>query len=40
MNSSCPLAIAPQLYKNPGYDPLKDFTPIMNVAAIAQTLVV
>jgi tripartite-type tricarboxylate transporter receptor subunit TctC len=40
LGSSGPLAIAPHLYKNAGYDPQKDFTPIMNVAGVAQVLVV
>jgi len=40
MGSSGPLAIAPQLFKSAGYDPRKDFSPIMNVAAVAQTMVV
>jgi tripartite-type tricarboxylate transporter receptor subunit TctC len=40
LGSSGPMAIAPNLYKNTGYDPRKDFTPIMNVAGVAQLLVV
>jgi tripartite-type tricarboxylate transporter receptor subunit TctC len=40
LGSSGPMAIAPHLYKNAGYDPRKDFTPIMNVAGVAQVLVV
>jgi tripartite-type tricarboxylate transporter receptor subunit TctC len=40
LGSSGPMAVAPTLYKNPGYDPRKDFTPIMNVAGVAQVLVV
>jgi tripartite-type tricarboxylate transporter receptor subunit TctC len=34
------MAIAPHLIRNAGYDPRKDFTPIMNVAGVAQALVV
>jgi len=40
LGSSGPLAIGPHLYPNAGYDPRKDFTPIMNVAGVAQALVV
>jgi len=40
LGSSGPMAIAPNLIKNAGYDPRKDFTPIMNVAGVAQALVV
>lgn len=40
LSSSGPIAIAPNLNKNVGYDPRKDFTPIMNVAGVAQALVV
>jgi len=40
MNASGPLGIAPHLFKDANYDPRKDFTPIMAVAAVAQTLVV
>ncbi|CAP44803.1 Bug family tripartite tricarboxylate transporter substrate binding protein [Bordetella petrii] len=40
MSSSGPLGIAPHLFKNTNYDPVKDFTAIMNVAAVAQTMVV
>lgn len=40
MNASGPLGIAPHLFKEANYDPRKDFTPIMAVAAVAQTLVV
>ncbi|CAN7717797.1 tripartite tricarboxylate transporter substrate binding protein [Variovorax sp. LjRoot175] len=39
LSSSGPIAIAPHL-KNVGYDPRKDFTPIMNVAGVSQALVV
>lgn len=40
LGSSGPMSIAPNLYKNTGYDSRKDFTPIMNVAGVAQLLVV
>jgi len=40
MSSSGPLAIAPQLFTSAGYDPRKDFSPIMDVAAMANVLVV
>ncbi|MEI8402425.1 MAG: tripartite tricarboxylate transporter substrate binding protein, partial [Alcaligenaceae bacterium] len=40
MNASGPLGIAPHLFKEANYDPRTDFTPIMLVAAVAQTLVV
>jgi tripartite-type tricarboxylate transporter receptor subunit TctC len=40
LSSSGPIAIAPNLNKSIGYDPRKDFTPIMNVAGVAQALVV
>lgn len=40
LGSSGPMAIAPNLIKSAGYDPRKDFTPIMNVAGVAQALVV
>ena len=40
MSSSGPLAIAPQLYKSAAYDPRADFSPIMNIAAMANVLVV
>ncbi|MEY3740503.1 MAG: putative secreted protein [Pseudomonadota bacterium] len=40
MNASGPLGIAPHLFKEANYDPRQDFTPIMAVAAVAQTLVV
>ncbi|MEP9380267.1 tripartite tricarboxylate transporter substrate binding protein [Aquabacter sp. CN5-332] len=38
--SSGPLSIAPNLYKNVGYDPRTDFTALMNVAGVAQVLTV
>jgi tripartite-type tricarboxylate transporter receptor subunit TctC len=40
LGSSGPTAIAPSLYKNVGYDPNKDFTPIVNVAGVPQVLLV
>ena len=40
LGSSGPMAIAPHLIKNAGYDPRKDFTPIMVAAGVAQVLVV
>ncbi|NMM08338.1 tripartite tricarboxylate transporter substrate binding protein [Polaromonas sp.] len=40
LGSSGPMAIAPNLIKNAGYDPRRDFTAIMNVAGVAQALVV
>ena len=40
LSSSGPIAIAPNLNKNVGYDPRKDLTPIMNVAGVSQALVV
>lgn len=38
--SSGPIAIGPHLNKSVTYDPRKDFTPIMNVAGVAQAIVV
>ncbi|UUX93994.1 tripartite tricarboxylate transporter substrate binding protein [Aquabacterium sp. J223] len=38
--SSGPLLINTSLYKNPGFDPLKDFTPIAYVGEIPNVLVV
>ena len=40
MSSSGPMAIAPNLNPNTSYDPRRDFTPIMNIAGVAQALVV
>lgn len=40
LGSSGPMVVAPNLYKNAGYDPRRDFAPIMNVAGVAQLLVV
>lgn len=39
LGSSGPLAAAPNLYSNAGYDP-RELTPIMNVAGVAQAFVV
>jgi tripartite-type tricarboxylate transporter receptor subunit TctC len=39
LGSSGPLAAAPNLYTNAGYNP-RELTPIMNVAGVAQALVV
>lgn len=39
MGSSGPLAISPNVYPNVGYDPVKDFAPISNIASVAQVLV-
>ncbi|HEY1226471.1 MAG TPA: tripartite tricarboxylate transporter substrate binding protein, partial [Ramlibacter sp.] len=39
LGSSGPLAAAPNLYTNAGYDP-RELTPVMNVAGVAQALVV
>jgi tripartite-type tricarboxylate transporter receptor subunit TctC len=39
LGSSGPLAVAPNLYSNAGYNP-RELTPIMNVAGVAQALVV
>ena len=39
LGSSGPLASAPNLYANPGYNP-RELTPIMNVAGVAQAFVV
>lgn len=40
MGASGPLAIAPHLFKSVTYDPRKDFTALMHVASVAQTMVV
>jgi tripartite-type tricarboxylate transporter receptor subunit TctC len=40
LGSSGPLAISPALIPNAGYDPVKDFVPLNNLAAVAQVLVV
>jgi len=40
LGSSGPMSIAPNLYKSVGYDPRRDFVPLMDVASNAQALVV
>lgn len=40
MGSSGPIAIAPQVSKTAGYMPLKDLTPIINLAGVPQMMVV
>jgi tripartite-type tricarboxylate transporter receptor subunit TctC len=40
MGGSSNLAVAPSLYKKLPYDPLKDFTPIINVAIVPYALAV
>ena len=40
MGGSSNLAVAPSLYEKLGYDSLKDFTPIINVAAVPYALAV
>lgn len=40
MGSTGPTAISPQLLKNAGYDPRKDFTPIIAVAGVPQMMLV
>lgn len=39
MGSSGPLAIGPHVYKAVGFDTLKDFAPISNIASVTQVLV-
>ncbi|WP_028604004.1 Bug family tripartite tricarboxylate transporter substrate binding protein [Ottowia thiooxydans] len=39
MGSSGPLAIGPHVYKTVGFDTLKDFSPISNIASVTQVLV-
>ena len=39
MGSSGPLAIGPNVYKKVGFDTLKDFAPISNIASVTQVLV-
>lgn len=38
MGGSSNIAVAPSLYKNLPYDPLKDFTPVINVAHVPYAL--
>ncbi len=40
MTISSAQAINPSLYKNPGFDPIKDFTPIAYIGAVPNVLVV
>lgn len=40
MGGSSNLAVAPSLYGKLGYDPAKDFTPVINVAAVPYALAV
>src|SRR5688572_19724527 len=40
MGGSSNLAVAPSLYEKLGYDPLKDFTPVINVAAVPYALAI
>ncbi|MBI3374513.1 MAG: tripartite tricarboxylate transporter substrate binding protein [Betaproteobacteria bacterium] len=40
LGSTGPMAVAPHFNKNIGYDPRKDFSPIMTVAGVGYTLVV
>ena len=40
LSSPGPLVVAPKVYKNLGYDPAKDFTPIGTLMSISQMLVV
>ncbi len=40
MNISSAMAINPALYKSPGFDPVKDFTPISLVGSVPNVLVV
>ena len=40
MGGSSNLAVAPSLYEKLGYDPVKDFTPVINVAAVPYALAV
>lgn len=40
LSSTGPMAVAPHFYKNAGYDPRTDFTPIMGVAGVGYALVV
>jgi tripartite-type tricarboxylate transporter receptor subunit TctC len=40
MGGSSNLAVAPSLYQKLGYDPIRDFTPIINVAAVPYALAI
>ena len=40
MGGSSNLTVAPALYEKLGYDPVKDFTPIINVAAVPYALAI
>ena len=40
LSSPGPLVVAPKVYKNLGYDPAKDFTPIATLMSISQMLVI
>ena len=40
MGGSSNLAVAPSFYEKLGYDPLKDFTPVANVAAVPYALAI
>lgn len=40
MGGSSNLAVAPGLYEKLGYDPVRDFTPVINVAAVPYALAV
>lgn len=40
LSSTGPMAVAPHFYKNAGYDPRTDFTPVMSVAGVGYALVV
>lgn len=40
LGSTGPMAVAPHFYKNAGYDPRKDFTPVITVAGVGYALVV
>jgi tripartite-type tricarboxylate transporter receptor subunit TctC len=40
MGGSSNLAVAPSLYEKLGYDPVRDFTPVINVAAVPYALAV
>ncbi|MBA2962381.1 MULTISPECIES: Bug family tripartite tricarboxylate transporter substrate binding protein [Ramlibacter] len=40
LSSTGPMAVAPHVYKKAGYDPLRDFTPIVSVGGVGYALVV